>query len=283
MTFNAAAWAVDGARIESSLPRRALNASTNGAEGISKSGDMKVTQLATPGRGLRITSGSALVLNRYQGADPNETYTVSNRGEHILSTEELASAFASAPVARHFLVCITVGDPTGSEADAEPNSQAGHPWMTSGPIADPATFQYVRPWLIPCNASTESFAELGLFFPALALARLSVPSGAGNFIDANITDLRELAIPRNKIMSDHIAASAGNTLNGQGGNAGNYERWPNANVMSTVIPPWAVRATIIGFVEGAKLTKAGVANLRAAITNEGITTPITNEIGRAHV
>ncbi len=268
MTFNSAAWAVDGARITSELPRRAVNASTNGAEGISKSGDLKVSQLSPPGRGLQITGGSALVLNRYQGADPNETYTVANRGTHILSTPQLGSAFNSAPVVRHFLVCVTIGDPTGT--------QAGHPWMTGETIDNPTDFEYVRPWLIPCNAETETFAELGIFFPALALARLRVPAGAGNFTDADITELRQLAIPRTKIASDHLLTGAANALNGNNGNPGAYERWPNKNVVATKIPEWAVRATIMGFVEGVILKKAGAGKIRAAINNEGLATPVTN-------
>lgn len=270
MTFNSAAWAVDGARIESSLPRRAVWSSTGGAEGISNKGDLKVSALSTAAAGLQVSGGGALLLNRYQGTDPNETYTVSNRGAHILTTAQMAGAATSAPVVRHFLVCVTVGDPTGN--------QAGHPWMpaSSEGITDPETFEYVRPWLIPCSAGTETFAELGLSYPALALSRLRIPAGATTYTDADLTDLRVMAIVRTKTESDHITASGTNALNGLDGVAGTFERWPNENVLTTKIPTWATKAKITGFVEGARLSKAGGAKLRAMVTGEGISTPVTN-------
>lgn len=267
MTFNSTAWAIDGARTSASLARRQAYASTGGNEGIVSAADLKVSPLAVPGVGLRIAAGSALILNRYQGASINETYTVANEGEHTMDSTEMPPAD---PAARTHLVAITIGDPGGS--------QVGHPWMGSGdpPDGTEETFQYVRPHIIrnvPAN-STAAYAD-SLGYPALIIARLDIPANTTTIQASMITDLRTLAQPRNTERVEHIAGAPSNFLNGgDGGTPGVYENWPNTVYIDLAVPKWATRALITGFVEGARLTKAGGGKLRAAFVDGGAT-PIT--------
>lgn len=267
MTFLNAAWAIDGATVQSSLARQSVYAGTNGAEGIIQKGDLKVSALATPGQGVQIGAGGALLLNGYQ-TNPDQTYTVSNPAVHTMLASEMPS---SNPSDKHYLVCITIGDPEFS--------QVGHPWMlaTDPPEGEEATFEYVRPFIVPCPNGTSDASVLNLGYPALALARLEIPGGQTTIQAGYIKDVRKLAQPRSWLAISHNPAPAGtNSLNGAGGIAGTYERWPNVGVLTVDVPSWAVKAKVTGFVEGAKLTKAGYARLRAQVEGTSLVTSLTN-------
>lgn len=263
MTFNSAAWAIDGARISSSLARRQAYAATGGNEGIVSAEDLKVLPLAVPGVGIRISSGSGLVLNRYQGSTINETYTVANEGEHTIASVDMPP---SDPAAKSHLVAVTIGDPQFS--------QSGHPWMlaTDPPAGQEETFQYVRPHIIrnvPGGTGPEYADSLG--YPALILARIDVPANTTTITSEMITDLRRLAQPRNSERIEHIDGAANNLLNGAGGTPGAWENWPNTVYFDLVIPKWATRALVTGFVEGARHTKAGQGKLRVGFVDGGAT------------
>lgn len=268
MTFLTAPWAVDGALINSSLARLATYASLGGAEGILQKADLKVSALSTPGHGLQIAVGGVAILNRYQD-NPDQAYVAYNPTVHTMNSAEMPASNASA---RQYLVCTTIGDPEFS--------QVGHPWMLASdpPAGQENTFVYVRPFLVgPVPAGTKKFSELGLDYPAYALARLEIPANTTTYTNDMIIDLRKLARPRSWEAIAHVAGpGTANPLNGAGGTPGDYERWPNVNVLTVEVPEWAVAAKITGFVEGAKLTKAGQARLRAAVSGTALVTPVTN-------
>lgn len=259
MTFNSAAWAIDGALMASSLARRAEYAATGGSEGIVSKGDLKVRQLSTPGIGIQIDAGVGLVLNDYQ-TSPNETYVVSNPAAHTITAGSMPP---SNPAAKSYMVAVVVGDPEFS--------QVGHPFMSS---SDPApgtetTFTYVRPVLIEVPPNT---TKLDVDYPALPLARIDVPPNTTTIIDSYIKDVRQLAQPRSKTAINHATAGGNNTLNGgSGGTPGVYEGFPASDVVTAYVPEWATVAKVTGFLEGARLTKAGQGKLRATIVGGGST------------
>lgn len=265
MTFQNAPWALDGAQIASSLARLGEYSATAGAEGIISKGDLKVSPLSTPGNGVIVAPGGALLLNRYQTSGIDQTYVVSNVGDYTFQATEMPPVSGSA---QSHLVCVTIGDPEFS--------QVGHPWMTA---SDPAagtenTFQYVRPFIltnVPSNADMHYVAQQNLPYPALPLARLDIPANTTTIDSSMIVDLRKLARPRSQEFMVNIGAGASNALNGEGGVAGTWENWPGTVHMSIYIPDWAVTAMVQGFMEGARLTKAGRGNLRIAFTNGGNT------------
>lgn len=269
MTFRTSPLAIDGALISSSQLREGTYAGTNGSEGIVGKDDLKVTPLSVPGNGIQIAPGVGLVLNRYQTVKINQTYSVSNPTVHTITSGSMP---AVSPSARSFLVCVTIGDPEGS--------QVGHPWMGANdpPDGTEASFNYVRPWLIQCPGGTKSFTELGLNFPALVLARIDIPGSTSTITSGMITDLRALAQPRTQVAINNATAGSSNPLNGGDIIDGllAYERWPNQNVVTVKVPEWAVTAKVTGFVEGVLLTKAGAGAIRAAIAETGAATNITN-------
>lgn len=262
MTLNNAAWAIDGALSSAALARTGLYASLpGGTEGIVSRTDLKVTQLATPGNGLLISGGAAVVLNRYQ-TTPNQSYVIVNDGTHTVASSSMPAAVGTEQT---YIVAIAVGD--------KEFSNAGHPFMlaTDPPVGEEATFAYVRP-VVVLESAFNSRA-----YPAIPLARLVVPASTTTFTTAMITDIRTLANPHSKLeIANVVGPGADNPLNGGGGTPGTYERFPNVPVVSVTVPSWAKTAKIMGFVEGLKLTKAGDGKLRAYVEGTSLNTPVTN-------
>lgn len=236
MTFETAAWAINGPILGSSLARRAVYASGAKQSGIVQSGDLKVTQLGVPGVGVQIAPGVGLVLNGYQ-ATPNEAYVVSNPGVHTMTSGEMPAANVSA---KSYLVCIVIGDPDFS--------QAGHPWMPSSGVPDgeESTFIYVRPTIIEVAAGATT-APAG--YPALVLARIDVPANTTTITDAMITDLRTLSQPRNTSKL-YISGNAWAALTRYVTTTA-YADWGQAEFAPQIaIPSWATRADIVAQVDG---------------------------------
>lgn len=261
MTFNNSPWAIDGALVEASQARTETYANSSGNEGVVSRNDLKVSQLTVAGNGLLISAGAALVLNRYQ-TTPNQMYVVTNPGGHTVGSSSMPATSTSD---RTFIVAIAVGDPEFS--------QIGHPFMlsTDPPAGSESTFDYVRPVVVlESDFNNRSY-------PAVPLARLELPANTSTITNAMLTDIREISRPRRSSEVANVTGPSGdNPLNGGGGNPGVYERFPNVNVLTVKIPDWAVKAKIIGYVEGLKLLKAGDGDLRVNISGESLSTPITD-------
>ena len=269
MTFNPAPWAVDGARITSSLARLQTYASTGGAQGVVGFGDLKVSPLDIAGNGVQIAAGGGLVLNRYQ-TSPTQTYVVENPTAHIVGSSSMPGVSASE---RYFILAVVVGDPEGD--------QNGHPFMPSEiPDGQETTFTYVRPVLVSVASATATDVPLtaSVRYPALPLARIRIKANSQTITSDDITDLRKMARPRSLEVIEHVAGpSTADPLNGGGGTPDTYERWPNVGVITTTVPDWATTVVVTGFVEGAKQTKAGGGKIRVAISGKaGKVSALTN-------
>jgi len=267
MTLNNAAWAIDGARINARLARRASYNVLGNTEGVTSAGDLKVSTLAVPGVGLTISAGNASLLNRYQGASINETYSISNIGDEVLDSSFMPPANAAA---RSHLVCVTIGDPEFS--------QAGHPWMLS---TDPAagteeTFKYVRFFVIPnVPAGTTSFKQLNKNYPALALARIDVPANTSTITSGMITDLRKLARPRQaRVLQNGVVVGSGDVLD-SGSKVWPFDVQPNVD-----IPDWATHAFIVVTVNSVYHDQGNVSgSLAPEILIDGTTTYTGTSVG----
>lgn len=247
MTFETAAWAINGPTLGASLARRAEFAAVGGAEGIVSKGDLKVSQLAVPGVGILISAGVGLVSNRYQTA-PNETYVVSNPSTHTVPSGSMP---ASSPSARSFFVAVVIGDPDFS--------QTGHPWMGAGdpPVGSEESFAYVRPTLIETTAGATTLSGS---YPALLLARIDIPANTTTITNAMITDLRKLAQPR---QSQEIFVSGSSTWDNASPRyiptGTSYADWgPQEFPVSVKIPTWAKRAIVVTSVNGIRFKDTSV-------------------------
>lgn len=258
MTFDNTAWAINGALLGSSIARRAEFAATSGGQGIVQRGDLKVTQLATPGVGLLVNEGVALVRNEYQD-NPSETYVVSNPGTHTIPSGSMPG---SSPSARSYILAVVVGDPDFS--------QVNHPWMGSDdpPIGQEQSFNYVRPTLI--QVADDTVTSLDVQYPALPLARIDIPANTTTITDAMITDLRSLAQPR---QSQEIFVSPPNTWTAGSPrlipSGSSFSDWgPQEFKPEVKVPEWATRAIVVVTVNGVRLKDNTVnvaGNIRAQL------------------
>src|SRR5699024_6184474 len=154
--------------------RAMLAASTSGAEGIVNAGDFKVRPLAVPGTSVRVAPGNALIRNSYGGGQA-QTYACRAGSETEVPIEATGSAGS-----RTDLIVARSDDPPDQ-----------------GGSFDPLTFEAARFEVIKgVPASTKTVAGLGLTYPAIALARVTLPASTGTVTAAMITDLRKLAQPR---------------------------------------------------------------------------------------
>lgn len=218
--------------------RAMLAAATSGAEGIVTPGDFKVQPLAVPGTGVRVAPGNALIRNSYGGGQA-QTYACRAGTQTEIPIEATGSAGS-----RTDLIVARIDDPT-----------------YQGGSFDPLTFEAARFEVIRgVPASTKTVAGLGLSYPAIPLARVTLPASTGTVTAGMITDLRFLAQPRRE---RHLYVY--NLVQGDGIHRLSNTRdigdwWPNPkDVLGWYIdiPEWAHRVRILGQVGGVMVPRAG--------------------------
>jgi hypothetical protein len=248
--------------------RAALAAATSGAEGVLGGGDFKVGPTAVPGTNIAIAPGNGLVRNSYVGGGA-QTYAV-----RAPSQTELPIVATGSAGSRTDLVVARIDDPT-----------------YQGGAFDPATFEAARFEVIRgVPANTASVAGLGLSYPALALARITLPASTGTVTASMITDLRRVALPRRERRLVTIYP-AGNYSNGTAHKAGAvYSSWPirPEERPSLLVPSWATQLQIVVHISGCYYVKGtstdSVIGLRTGFGSEGSQNGIAIETdtGRHH-
>lgn len=218
--------------------RAMLAAATSGAEGIVNAGDFKVQPLAVPGTSVRVAPGNALIRNSYGGGQA-QTYACRAGSQTEVPIEATGSAGS-----RTDLIVARIDDPT-----------------YQGGSFDPLTFEAARFEVIKgVPASTKTVAGLGLTYPAIALARVTLPASTGTVTSAMITDLRSLAQPRKE---RHLYVY--NLVQGDGTHRLSNMRdigdwWPNPKTVTgwyIDVPEWAQRVRILGQAGGVMVPRAG--------------------------
>lgn len=252
MSWNNAAWAIDGAQMNADLARLAEYAAVGGAEGIISRGDLKVVATGPASGNVKVNPGGVLIRNRSTGT-PDGTYVALNEAG---ADELVAVTPTGAGVTRSDLVLVRVKDPQFA------------PWPAP-PAGTELTYQYVETFVVAnVDPTTVDFTELEENYSAYALARIDIPANTAVFTDAMIVDLRKVARPRSESVQAHLQATAADTLNPA---VGVYELFPQGCFVDVDIPEWAVTCKIMGFVEGLRLTKAGNGKLRVAFVNGNAT------------
>lgn len=224
MALDPTPWGIGGGAVhQPETVRQALYDSTGGAEGISSSGALRVAPTATPGGSIRSLTGGALLLNRYPGG-AGQTYSVRNRSQ----TEVPITATGSA-AGRTDLVVLRVLDP---QYEGEPPE-------------DPTAFDYARFEVIEgVPAKTETFEELNLDYPAIELAKITIPKSTAKITAGMIEDLREIAQPKRREVLRARPAVAVDTET-LSNTVARGEYFPNAGALQTIsIPSWATRVII---------------------------------------
>lgn len=233
-------WAVEGgAQHTAAIGRVLAYAASSGAEGIVTPEALRVRPLAVPGTSVRVAPGACLMVNRYPGGEW-QTYVGRNPIEHTVAIAPTGSGGG-----RTDLVVARVMDPQ---------------YQGQAP-ANPLTFEYMRTEVIQgVPAGTTSARDLNLNYPAVALARVTLPASTGTVQAAHITDLREVAIPRT--LSRVLAAQhAGPTETIRAG----MTDLRTVAYRPVDVPEWATVATVSAMFSGIALDGGSQAQGFAAV------------------
>ena len=222
-----------------------------GSQGVTEGDDLKVKQLATPGAGVRVVDGSAVIRGAAWGQG---SYTQYNVGEAVVP---LAPTGATA---RSDLVCLRVEDP---EYEG-----------TRNPESDEIGYFHV----VSNVSATATSVPSGM--TAIPLARVDVPANTSVITDSMITDLRRIANPRRERTLYTAYPGSLNRLTAQNGK---WYNWPAAARWKVPIPTWAVTAQLVVTLAGLRLSESDVyANMQTVLgTDYGQTTAIDDDQGRS--
>lgn len=215
MAIEGVPWMVAGGLHSAEVGRSLAFAATGGRTGVILPGDLKVTALPTPGAGVRIAAGSASIVSNFP-ASSGQSYIARGVG----STDLAVAKAGTSTTTRYVIIRIT--DP----------AYAGQPVPTN-PV--------VGPYAIPEVVSN----IVGLAFPFIALAQITMPANATTVTDAMITNLRSLTAPKT---SREVISNAGGvaTLTSTSGVA-----FP-PYTPSIPVPEWATWVHIIIHLAGLK-------------------------------
>lgn len=230
------AWFIGGGANQSAEVARAVPYIATGAtEGITEPEDLRVEALPVPGAMIRVLPGACTIRSRSENGD---------RQSYIgLSLQELDVPVAATGSSggRSDLVVIRVEDPFVK----------GEPWQEP---ADPENATYIFPRVIPnVPAGTTRLQDVPGHADetAITLARIDIPASTATITWELITDLRQVAQPKQK---DEVYArprvleddEAGVNLTVSNANGGEYFPGGNGspNLVTFPVPEWASSAVI---------------------------------------
>ncbi|WP_152666870.1 hypothetical protein [Arthrobacter sp. YC-RL1] len=233
MALDLTPWMIGGGAVHSvEVARLLAYAATSGAEGVVEPASLAVKAQSTPNGTVAVRPGAALILNRYAGGS-QQTYVLRNPS----STS----------------VTIPATGSTGGRTDAI-IAQVLDPQYEGAAPADPVTFNYARlERIASVPGNLNSIEQLGLSYPAILLAKITIPASTGTITNAMITDLRDVALPRTRdvwrprpnVVADKETLKAAGT---------DGEYFPNAGGEQTIpIPKWATRVQIRATWMGVRL------------------------------
>lgn len=176
MALDPVPWLVGGGAEHSpDVVRQAMYDASGGVEGISSPTAYQVRAQATPDGSVRVAPGGATLLNRYPGG-AGQSYT----GVRNSSQTSVPVAATGSSGGRTDAVILRVLDPQ----------------FEGQPPADPNAFQYTRLEAVPAPAGITRISQLNLAYPAILLARITIPANTATITNAMIKDLRKVARPQ---------------------------------------------------------------------------------------
>lgn len=256
MALDSTPWFVGGGAQHSPEGARGLAyAATRGAEGVAGVSDLKVQAQAVPNGTVQVITGGALLLNRYAGGN-GQTYSLRNATATDVPVTPTGSGGG-----RTDLVLARVLDPQYEGA----------------PPADPTSFDYSRITIIQgVPAGTKTAKELTLGYPAIALAKVTLPASTATVTAGMITDLRRVAQPRRERATVTIFPSTTANIPTVG-----YNSWPISAAQRPLVavPDWATKLTVIAHASGLKYAKGSTAVDSVAGTRTGFASSDPSENG----
>jgi hypothetical protein len=197
-------------------------------QGVTTGLDLKVTALTTPGAGVQIGDGSAVIAGKVSSVQGY--YSAYNIGTDTVSVA------ATGGSARSDMLILRVEDP-----EYEGNR-------------DPATDPIVYFQVIPNVSSSATTVPSG--YSAIPLARIDIPASTATITNAMIKDLRKVANPRrDRVLYPYYAADP---LVEISGTSETWQTFPNLTMANIAIPSWAATAKIVFTNNGLRLAAGNV-------------------------
>ncbi|WP_158751396.1 hypothetical protein [Streptomyces bicolor] len=219
-----------------------------GRQGVAGSEDLKVRPLETPGPGVRVGDGSALIhgARPWQGA-----YTQSNIGDTVVEVPP------TGPVARTDLLVLRIEDPE-FEGDRDPRrEEIGYFHLIQG-IG---------------SQDTTALREM----TAIPLARITIPRNTATITAGMITDLRRLANPRTERTLRTVHPTTTEEVPGK---HGQWAAWPKEAAWDVDVPAWATTATVIVTLSGLRAGAGSVyAELRTRLGERAAKPTVVDDDG----
>jgi len=219
MAFEPIPYAINGEELTANMLRRQLFKLTRGRSGIAQPDDLKVTQLPTPGAGVRIATGGGTARNRFPGGE-DQSYDVTANSV----TDFAISATGASAATRHVIVRIYDPQFAGSR---------------------PSDGIFVKPVVV---------SSLPSDYPYIHLATIAQPANTGTITNAMITDKRKLVSPMAPEM--HLRVSPVATA--QNLTSTTYVDFPNV-VENIEVPDWATYCVISTTISGMQIVNGAIA------------------------
>ncbi|MFF3337806.1 hypothetical protein [Streptomyces flavidovirens] len=219
-----------------------------GRQGVAGGEDLKVRPLETPGPGVRVGDGSALIhgARPWQGA-----YTQSNIGDTVVDVPP------TGPVARTDLLVLRIEDPE-FEGHRDPRRQ------------EIGYFHLIQ------NIGAQDTTALREM-TAIPLARLTIPRNTATITAEMITDLRRLANPRTERTLRTVHPETTEKVPGK---HGQWAVWPKEAAWDLDIPAWATEATIVVTLSGLRAEAGPVyAELRTRLGERAAKPTVVDDDG----
>ncbi|MFJ4010312.1 hypothetical protein [Streptomyces sp. NPDC090026] len=197
-----------------------------GSQGITEADDLKVLPLATPGPGVRVADGSAIVRGAAWGQGSYTQYNVGHATVPIVPT---------GAIERSDLLVLRIEDPE-----------------YEGTL-DPATDDIGTFHVVPNVSRNARTVPAGM--TAIPLARIDIPANTAVITAAMVTDLRRVANPRRERTLHTAFPSSASRLPRK---HDVFQNWPTQARWKVPVPSWATRMKVITTITGFRLSDGDV-------------------------
>jgi len=231
MALDPVPWFIGGGAEHSAGTARLLvHIATGGAAGIVSSPDLFVTQKPAPTDLITIAPGAAII--------PNTNAVQQSYALRAPSATDLDITPTGSVSGRSDLVVAYVDDPEFT-GQVLPEDE-----VQFGP--------YVKFALIEGVSPTQTTVPETFDYPAIALARITMPVNTAAVTQAMITDLRKVAMPKRTRDLYNTQPTATSSVASTG-----FVDWIPQCQRNITIPAWATQIKVVGTIAGAKSTTVG--------------------------
>ncbi|MET8696971.1 hypothetical protein ABZV65_31025 [Streptomyces bauhiniae] len=224
MAWDGIPWFVENTTASEETLRLIVDAAACGGEGVIAAADLLVTALDAPGAGVQVGPGAMVAKRRGAAGGGGQSYAAR---KPTADQEDVAPTGVDG--GRSDLVIVRIEDPYGGETWPEPVDPQIGPYVFTRVISD------VPP-------GTTSIQDVDPGSTAITLARIDLPASTSTVMPGMITDLRQLARPREQFFRRYLAGAWPQT-DDNGAVTSDWEPFPLGATWTERVPEWATHVT----------------------------------------